>query len=359
MELRAGPEHAGERLDAFLAGPLGSRSRAQRLIDAGSVTVDGRRVAEAPPALRRRARRRRRARDAAAASVRTASRRASASPRRTSTCWSSTSPPGVVVHPARGHTTGTLVQASSGRVAGGEDDERPGIVHRLDRDTSGLLVVARSEAVHRALKAQLQRRAIRREYLTLVDGRPPARSGTIDAPLGRDRRDRKQMSTDTDEPREAVTHFEIERALRDDDAAARAPGDGAHAPDPRAPARDRPPGRRRSGLRRCRACYGLERQFLHAARLAFEHPVTRRGGRRQLTAAGGPAGRARRSRALTVPAAARRPPSALGPAGQPDVGEHRQRDRLRDVARTGAATASSSAARRSGASSATNVIEAT
>jgi 23S rRNA pseudouridine1911/1915/1917 synthase len=86
-------------------------------------------------------------------------------------------------------------------------------VHRLDRDTSGLLVVAKSDEVHRALKDALQRREITREYLALVEGRPEARSGTVDAPIGRDRRVRTRMSIDTDEPREARTHFEIERAL--------------------------------------------------------------------------------------------------------------------------------------------------
>ena len=110
-------------------------------------------------------------------------------------------PAGVVVHPARGHRSGTLAQALSRVAAGGEDAARAGIVHRLDRDTSGLLVVARSEAVHRALRSALQARAITREYLALVEGRPPARSGTIDAPLGRDRRVRTRMSTETDDPR--------------------------------------------------------------------------------------------------------------------------------------------------------------
>ena len=122
-------------------------------------------------------------------------------------------PAGVVVHPARGHRTGTLAQALAGQAAGGEDAARAGLVHRLDRDTSGLLVVARTEAVHRALRAALQARAITREYLALVEGRPPARTGTIDAPLGRDRRVRTRLSTDTDDPRAAVTHFAIERAL--------------------------------------------------------------------------------------------------------------------------------------------------
>src|SRR5204863_7042513 len=88
-------------------------------------------------------------------------------------------PAGVVVHPARGHRTGTLSQALAGRAAGGEDPLRAGIVHRLDRDTSGLLVVAKSGDAYRALQRAIQRREVVREYLALVEGRPPARSGTI------------------------------------------------------------------------------------------------------------------------------------------------------------------------------------
>ena len=126
-------------------------------------------------------------------------------------------PPGVVVHPGPGHADGTLVQALAGRVAGGPDPERPGVVHRLDRDTSGLLLLARDEETHAALQAALRERArSRREYLALVEGRPPARRGTIDAPLGRDRRVRTRISSDTDDPHHAVTHFETERALPED-----------------------------------------------------------------------------------------------------------------------------------------------
>jgi len=125
-------------------------------------------------------------------------------------------PPGVVVHPARGHEQGTLVQALEGRVAGGPDPERPGVVHRLDRDTSGLLLLARDEETHAALQAALRARQITREYLALVEGRPPARRGTIDAPLGRDRRVRTRISSDTDDPHHAITHFETDRALPED-----------------------------------------------------------------------------------------------------------------------------------------------
>ncbi len=182
-------------------------------------------------------------------------------------------PAGVVVHPARGHRDGTLAQALTGRAAGGEDPWRAGIVHRLDRNTSGLLVVAKSDLVHRGLKEALARREIRREYLALVEGRPPSRSGTIEAPIGRDRRERILMSTDTDSPKDAITHFEVERALpRATLLRVRLQTGRTHQIRVHMQAIGHPVcGDReygRAGL------HGLERQFLHAARLAFAHPVT-------------------------------------------------------------------------------------
>src|SRR4051812_18616062 len=210
MRLRAGPDDAGARLDAFLAEPLGSRARAQRLIEDGAVRVDGAVVPK---------RHRVEAGETVTVDVPPEPERpAETGPAPFAVRYEDDDllvvdkPPGVVVHPARGHRSGTLAQALAGVAAGGEEG-RAGIVHRLDRDTSGLLVVARSPAAHRALKAALQARAITREYLALVEGRPPARTGTIDAPIGRDRRHRTRMSTDTDDPREAVTHFAVEDAL--------------------------------------------------------------------------------------------------------------------------------------------------
>jgi len=266
----AGEDAAGERLDVFVARHVASRSAAQALIEGGHVTVDGlprpkrhvvaagERVVVDPPAAEPEA-------DVPEATF--------AIPYEDEHLLVVDKPPGVVVHPARGHRRGTLVQALGDRAAGGEDPERPGIVHRLDRDTSGLLVVARSEAAHAALKAQMRERRITREYLALVDGRPSARTGLIDAPLGRDRRVRTRISTDSDEPREARTRFALERALpaasllRVTLETGRTHQIRAHllaighpvCGDPEYGIPDR---------------YGLSRQFLHAARLAFAHPAT-------------------------------------------------------------------------------------
>jgi 23S rRNA pseudouridine1911/1915/1917 synthase len=268
-EIVVGPDAAGERLDVFLAGETGSRAAAQRLIDAGLVLVDG--VARPK-------------RHAVAAGERVSVRPAPAEPEPEAPAAEYgiayedehllviDKPAGVVVHPARGHRTGTLAQALAPLVAGG-DSERAGIVHRLDRDTSGLLVVARTEPVHAALKAMLRGRAVTREYLALVEGRPAARAGTIDAPIGRDRRVRTRVSTDTDEPRPAITHFETDRALeRFTLLRVRLETGRTHQIRAHLLAIGHPvagdPEYGHAGL------LGLRRQFLHAERLAFVHPVT-------------------------------------------------------------------------------------
>jgi 23S rRNA pseudouridine1911/1915/1917 synthase len=181
-------------------------------------------------------------------------------------------PAGIVVHPAPGHASGTLVHGLLGRVAGGESRERPGIVHRLDRDTSGLLVVARSEEAYRGLRNLVRRRELERRYKALVRGRARSWRGRIEAPIGRDRHEPTRMSLDTDSPREAVTHFEVDRLL------------GRHALlDVRLETG------RTHQIRVHLAAIGLpvvgdsvygvadqelKRQFLHAWRLAFPHPLT-------------------------------------------------------------------------------------
>jgi 23S rRNA pseudouridine1911/1915/1917 synthase len=269
MELIVGPEHAGERLDVFLAPAAGSRAAAQRLIDAGLVLVDGeqrpkRHAVAAGERIDVQPAREREEPDVPDASFAIAYE--------DEHLLVVDKPPGVVVHPARGHRAGTLVQALEGRVAGGDDPRRPGIVHRLDRDTSGLLVVARTDAAHAALKAMLKRREVTREYLGLVEGRPAARAGTIDAPLGRDRRVRTRISTDTDDPRPAITHFETEEAfeaftlLRVRLETGRTHQIRAHLLAIGHPVAGDP--------EYGRPALGLQRQFLHAERLAFTHPAT-------------------------------------------------------------------------------------
>jgi 23S rRNA pseudouridine1911/1915/1917 synthase len=183
-------------------------------------------------------------------------------------------PTGLMVHPAPGVTSATLLpQLLTLGAAGGEDPERPGIVHRLDRDTSGLLVVARTEDAYAALQEAIRRREIERRYLGLVRGHPQSRTGRIDAPMGRDRRDRTLRSLDTDEPREAVTHFELIELLREHALLEVALETGrTHQIRVHLAAIDLPvSGDPRYGARRD---LGLERQFLHAHRLRFEHPAT-------------------------------------------------------------------------------------
>jgi 23S rRNA pseudouridine1911/1915/1917 synthase len=185
-------------------------------------------------------------------------------------------PAGLVTHPARGHHGTTLAEALAGRVAGGPDPERAGIVHRLDRDTSGLLVVARTEEAHAALRAQMKAREVRREYLTLVSGHPDAASGTIDAPIGRDRLRRTIVSTRTDRPRAAVTHFELlERLPRTSLLRVRLETGRTHQIRAHLAAIDHPVcGDGPYGGGPCGARLGLARQFLHAQTLMFSHPAS-------------------------------------------------------------------------------------
>ena len=121
-------------------------------------------------------------------------------------------PPGRVVHPAPGHDTGTLVHALLHHcpgLPGIGGEQRPGIVHRLDRDTSGVLVVAKTEAALKHLAAQFKQRHTRKEYLALAWGRPAPRAGTIRTLIGRSERDRKKMSVQAARGRPAVSHYEV------------------------------------------------------------------------------------------------------------------------------------------------------
>ena len=119
-------------------------------------------------------------------------------------------PAGLVTHPARGHTTGTLVNALLGLGVdlSRSDSTRPGIVHRLDRETSGLLIVAKDDGAQAELVAAMQARQVTRRYLALVRGSPPASSGTVEAPIGRHPTRRTRMAVVPD-GRPAVTHYEV------------------------------------------------------------------------------------------------------------------------------------------------------
>ena len=298
MRLRVPPESSGTRLDRFLAElpEIGSRTVAERLVRDGAVLVDGRARAKShrleggeeldfePPAPR--------------PSGLEPEEMDLDVPYEDEHLLVVDKPAGLVVHPAAGHHAGTLVHgllgwkaasaagkagdarpddrgvfdAAWGDVEGG-DEERPGIVHRLDRDTSGLMVVARTPEAHRRLQELIRKREVTREYVALVVGRPRSRRGTIDAPIGRDRHDPLKHSLDTAQPRDAVTHFEIEREL-DGYTLLRVTLETGRTHQIRVhlAAIDLPvagdPTYGRPGV------LGLERQFLHAARLAFDHPFT-------------------------------------------------------------------------------------
>lgn len=181
-------------------------------------------------------------------------------------------PAGMVVHPGRGHGEGTLSQVLEG-VGQGGDSSRAGIVHRLDRETSGLLIVAKSERAHARLQAELAARRIEREYLALVEGRPPSRTGTIEAPIGRDPRVRTRMAVGGASPRQAVTHFTLERELGGCSLLRlRLETGRTHQIRVHMQAIGHPvcgdPEYGHPGL------YGLKRQFLHATRLRLAHPLS-------------------------------------------------------------------------------------
>jgi 23S rRNA pseudouridine1911/1915/1917 synthase len=182
-------------------------------------------------------------------------------------------PAGLVVHPAPSHRGSTLVDELGEVLGGGGDPERPGIVHRLDRETSGLLVVARDDATHAALQGQVRRREVERVYLALAQGRLASRTGTIDAPIGRAARQRHRMAVSGAASRQARTHFEALELLADATyLEARLETGRTHQIRAHFAAIGHPllGDATYGGEQR----YGLKRQFLHAHRLAFAHPST-------------------------------------------------------------------------------------
>lgn len=282
--LVVGEDVAGQRLDRALADlrPSLSRTRAQAGIKAGEVTVDGRpakpslllelgqRLAFAPTLGQ------------AGASATDATPQPEDIPLRVvyedAHLLVIDKPAGLVTHPAPGHATGTLVNALLAHAPDmddGDHSQRPGIVHRLDKDTSGLMVIAKDATTHTALTEQMRERAVIKRYLALVEGRIEPPSGTIDAPIGRDPRTRLKMALVSEArggrpartryqtlryvPGRALLEVQLETGrthqIRVHLAALRHPvvGDTVYG-RPQAPM---PP-----------------RQFLHAAHLEFRHPTT-------------------------------------------------------------------------------------
>jgi len=179
-------------------------------------------------------------------------------------------PAGLVVHPAPSHRGPTLVDQLA-EVLGGGDPERPGIVHRLDKDTSGLLVVARTDEAQQALAGQVAGRAVDRVYLALARGHLESRTGTIDAPIGRERRTRTRMAVSGAGAREARTHFTVLELLPTDSyVEVKLETGRTHQIRAHFAAIEHPlVGDLTYGAGEA---YGLARQFLHAHRLAFAHP---------------------------------------------------------------------------------------
>jgi 23S rRNA pseudouridine1911/1915/1917 synthase len=273
IELRAGEADAGMRLDALLARHerVSSRAEAQRLIERGAVTVGGE-----PRSKNHRVR----PGELVAAELPEPVAESGAVPFQVvhEDPWLLVveKPAGVVVHPAPGHRGPTLASALASLAAGGADPERAGIVHRLDRDTSGLMLVARTEEAYAALQRAIRRHEVTREYLALVAGHPDADEGTIEAPLGRDRVRRTLQSTRTARPRAAVTHFRVlERLPRTGLLEVRLETGRTHQVRAHLAAIGHPVcGDRDYGGAGCGARLGLGRQFLHARRLMFRHPET-------------------------------------------------------------------------------------
>lgn len=280
MRIDVEREDASRRIDQLLSSVdgIGSRSAAEKLLRDGVVTVNGK------PALKSL-----RVQGGDVIEVPDSALAPSSNPRRytggaVNVLYEDDDvlvvdkPPGMVVHPAPGHRQTTLVEllAETGFALAPNVDPRlyrPGVVHRLDKDTSGVIMFAKTAHAARELQASLASRATRREYLALVKGLVPSRAGRIEAAIGRDVRNAALRSIETDMPKDAITHFVVTEILptttllrlrletgrthqiRVHLQAIGHPviGDSQYGDGPQ---------------------FGLHRQFLHAARLQFPHPTT-------------------------------------------------------------------------------------
>jgi 23S rRNA pseudouridine1911/1915/1917 synthase len=283
VALTIGAEHAGERLDRFLAGAMPglSRSQAQRLIEEGRVQVAGRQ-AKANLALK----------DGDQISVELpAPVPTSAQPEdipvpvlyEDADLLVVNKPAGMVVHPAAGHSSGTLVNALLHHVddlSGIGGELRPGIVHRLDKGTSGVMVVAKHDAAHEALARQFADREVDKEYVALVWGVVQA-GRRIDLPIGRDPNDRQKMSARSRRARSAVTRITRAQHLKGVTLCQVAIATGrTHQIRVHLNAIGHPivgdatyGGVKSRVPQDLRPVLRLERPFLHAARLVFTHPI--------------------------------------------------------------------------------------
>jgi 23S rRNA pseudouridine1911/1915/1917 synthase len=191
-----------------------------------------------------------------------------------------------VVHPAAGNINGTLVNAllhhCAGRLSGIGGVERPGIVHRIDKDTSGLMVVAKTDRAHIGLSTQFAKHSIDRRYRAIVSGQLKQSSGTVDAPLGRSSTNRKKMAVvEAGRGKHAITHYQLLQPLRDASLVecrletGRTHQVRVHMGLIGHPLVGDPVyGRTRAAHRALLEELGFKRQALHAARLGFVHPMT-------------------------------------------------------------------------------------
>ncbi len=279
MRIRTGEADEGTRLDRFLASvvEIGSRSKAEKLLQGEHIRIDGDLV---PKSYRLKGGETIEIADEAIAPPAPRSHAGGRIPviYEDDQVMVVNKPSGIVVHPAPGHRAVTLVEMLTEdgvNLAPSDDDRmfRPGVVHRLDRDTSGVMILAKTPEALRAMQESIRSRTTKREYLALVQGHVPSRAGRIEAPIGADSQDHSRRSLDTDKPQEAITHFVVEEVLPDTtlvrvkletgrthqirvhfDAIGHpviADATYGNAPD-----------------------LGLTRQFLHAAKLRFPHPET-------------------------------------------------------------------------------------
>ena len=289
IDVRVEPAHAGWRLDRALAAalPTLSRERLKALIRSGALDASGTAVRD--PATKVRGGERFRL---AVPEPEPAHNRPQDIPLEIAFedehLLVVDKPAGLVVHPAAGNREGTLVNAllhhCGGSLSGIGGVARPGIVHRIDKDTSGLLVVAKTDVAHEGLAKQFAAHSIDRRYLAIVAGVPKAAAGTVDAPLARSSANRKKIAiVEAGRGKRAVTHWTRREALRDAALVecrletGRTHQVRVHMASIGHPLLGDPAyGRLGKTHRKLLQELGFHRQALHASELGFTHPVTRR-----------------------------------------------------------------------------------